>query len=61
VRTITTYRIPADPDEVDFNGGPMDWDPDKMHAVVNGNDQGDRVGAIFSFDRLTVDFTFVGS
>jgi hypothetical protein len=57
VRSITTYRIPADPDAEDFNGGPMEWDPDKMHAVVNGNEKEIVLAQYFSFDRLTVDFS----
>ena len=62
VRTVTTYRIPSDPDEVDFNGQPMDWDPDQMHAVINGNTKEIVLAQFHSFDRLTVDYTrFVGA
>lgn len=56
VRSITTYRIPADPDAEDFNGKSMEWDPDQMHAVINGNESEIMLAQYHVFDRLTVDY-----
>lgn len=54
VRSVTTHRILADPDDTDSEGDPLEWDPDQMHAVLNGNENEVVLVQYFSFDRLTV-------
>lgn len=53
-RSITSYRLPANPDAIDGNGAPLIWDTDRMHGVLNGDESEILLIQYFSFDRLTV-------
>jgi len=55
VRSVTTHRLLADPDDVDDEGNPLDWDPDQMHVILNGNTKEIVLAQYYSFDRLTID------
>lgn len=55
VRSVTTHRIIADPEDVDDKGIPLEWDPDQMHVILNGNTKEVVLAQYYSFDRLTVD------
>jgi hypothetical protein len=52
--SITSYRLPANPDAIDGEGAPLIWDTDRMHGVMNGNENEILLIQYFSFDRLTV-------
>lgn len=52
--SVTSYRIPANPGSIDANDEPLIWDPDRMHGVINGNENEIMLIQYFSFDRLTV-------
>lgn len=52
--TVTSYRIPADPDDVQLYEDKLEWDPDRMHAVLNGNEDEILLIQYFVFDRLTI-------
>lgn len=56
VRSITTYRIPFDPADLEVQDEELDWDPDQMHAVIHGNTDEVVLAQYFVFDRLTVDY-----
>lgn len=56
VRSITTYRLPFDPADLETQDEILDWDPDQMHAVVNGNKKEVVLAQYFVLDRLTVDY-----
>ncbi len=51
---VTAYRIPANPGDIDPEGNPLKWDPDRMHGVINGNTEEVALIQYFTFDRLTV-------
>ena len=53
-RSVTSYRLPANPGAIDANDEPLIWDPDRMHGVINGNEDEIMLIQYFSFDRLTV-------
>lgn len=53
VRSVTSYRLPANPGAIDGNDQPLEWDPDRMHAILNGNETEVVLIQYFSFDRLT--------
>lgn len=53
-RTLTSFRIPADPSAVDAEDNPLIWDVDRMHAILNGNESEILLVQYFTFDRLTV-------
>lgn len=55
--TVTSYRLPANPGAIDGNDQPLVWDPDRMHAVVNGDESEIMLIQYFSFDRLTVNIS----
>ncbi len=57
VKTVTSYQITANPGSIDANGDPLKWDPDRMHAVVNGNEKEIMFIQYFSFDWLTADLS----
>lgn len=52
--SVTSYRLPANPGSIDANDEPLIWDPDRMHGVINGNEDEIMLIQYFSFDRLTV-------
>ncbi len=54
-RSVTAYRITADPGSIDVDGAPMQWDPDRMHATLNGDESEVMLIQYFSFDWLTTD------
>ncbi|MCF8257543.1 MAG: DUF4340 domain-containing protein [Flavobacteriales bacterium] len=56
VRSITTYRILFDPADLELQAEALDWDPDQMHAVIDGNEKEVVLAQYFVFDRLTVDY-----
>ena len=53
-RSVTSYRLPPNPDDVDVDGNPLEYDLDRMHGVVNGNKNEVMLIQYFTFDRLTV-------
>lgn len=53
-RSITSYRLPANPGAIDGEGAPLEWDTDRMHGVMNGNENEILLIQYFNFDRLTV-------
>lgn len=53
-RSVRAYRIPANPDAIDLEGAPLIWDTDRMHGVINGNEEEIALIQYFTFDRLTV-------
>ncbi|MGB0917803.1 MAG: DUF4340 domain-containing protein, partial [Flavobacteriales bacterium] len=53
-RSVRSYRIPANPDAIDLDGKPLIWDTDRMHGVINGNEDEIALIQYFTFDRLTV-------
>jgi hypothetical protein len=53
-RTVTSYRIPANPDAIDLDGEPLIWDTDRLHGVINGNEDEIALIQYYTFDRLTV-------
>lgn len=53
-KTITSFRLPANPDAFDINGNPLTWDLDRMHGMLNGNEKEALLIQHFTFDRLTV-------
>ena len=53
-RTLTSYRLPANPGSIDANDEPLIWDTDRMHGVLNGNEDEVLLIQYFTFDRLTV-------
>ncbi|MCF8276426.1 MAG: DUF4340 domain-containing protein [Flavobacteriales bacterium] len=52
--TVTAYRLPANPGDVDTDGVQLEWDGDRMHGVINGNEDEIALIQYFTFDRLTV-------
>ncbi len=58
-RTVTSYRLPANPGAIDANDEPLDWDPDRMHAIVNGNEKEIVLIQYFSFDRLLIPWEYL--
>ena len=52
--SVTSFRLPANPGSVDGNDQPIDWDPDRMHAIVDGNENEIMLIQYYSFDRLTM-------
>lgn len=56
-RSITTYRIPFDPADVELHDKELEWDPDQLHAVVHGNRSEVVLAQYFVLDRLTVDYS----
>ncbi|MFT6028274.1 MAG: hypothetical protein ACI8P5_002557 [Bacteroidia bacterium] len=52
--TVTSYRIPANPDAIDLEGAPLIWDTDRLHGVINGNEDEIALIQYYTFDRLTV-------
>ncbi len=34
-KSVTSYRLPANPDAIDIDETPLIWDPDRMHATLN--------------------------
>lgn len=55
-RSVTSYRLPADPDDLDSDYQQMEWDPDRMHGVINGNEDEIALIQYFTFDRLAIDY-----
>lgn len=53
-RSVTSYRLPANPGATDINDQLLEWDPDRMHGVINGNEEEIMLIQYYSFDRLTV-------
>ena len=53
-RSVTSYRLPANPGSIDANDEPLIWDPDRMHGIINGNEDEVMLIQYFSFDRLTI-------
>ncbi|MFM1874800.1 MAG: hypothetical protein RL266_537, partial [Bacteroidota bacterium] len=51
--SVTSYRLPANPGAIDANDEPLLWDPDRMHGVIDGNENEIVLIQYFSFDRLT--------
>lgn len=58
-RSVTSYRLPANPGAIDANDEPLEWDPDRMHAVVNGNEDEIMLIQYYSFDRLTIPWEYL--
>lgn len=58
-KTVTAYRIPANPDAFDIDGKPLVWDVDRMHGVLNGNEDEIALIQYFTFDRLTIPIEFL--
>ncbi|MCB9186133.1 MAG: DUF4340 domain-containing protein [Flavobacteriales bacterium] len=58
-RSVTSYRLPANPGATDINDQLLEWDPDRMHAVVNGNEDEIMLIQYYSFDRLTIPWKFL--
>lgn len=54
--SVTSYRLPANPDAIDGDGNPLVWDPDRMHATINANEDEIMLIQYFSFDRLAIDY-----
>jgi hypothetical protein len=59
--SVTSYRLPANPGAIDANDEPLVWDPDRMHAVVDGNEDEIMLIQYYSFDRLTIPWKFLVS
>lgn len=57
--SVTSYRLPANPGAIDANDEPLIWDPDRMHAVVDGNEDEIMLIQYFSFDRLTIPWQYL--
>jgi hypothetical protein len=55
VRSLTTYRIPFDPDHSETVDAEMEWDPDHVNGIVNDNTDEVVLAQYFVLDRLTVD------
>jgi len=55
ISTVTSYRIPSDPNALVQNREDTDWDPDRMHATINGDESEIMLIQYFSFDWLTTD------
>jgi len=53
-KSITSFRLPANPDAIDINEIPLVWDLDRMHGMLNGNESEVLLIQHFTFDRLTV-------
>lgn len=53
-RSVTSFRLPANPGAVDAENELIDWDPDRMHAMVNGNEDEIMLIQYYSFDRITM-------
>lgn len=53
-KSVTAYRLPANPGSIDINDNPLIWDTDRMHGMINGNDKEIALIQYFTFDRLTV-------
>lgn len=56
VRSITTYRLPFDPADLEVQDEELEWDPDQMHAIIHGNTSEVVLAQYFVLDRLTVDY-----
>ncbi|MBI1287468.1 MAG: DUF4340 domain-containing protein [Flavobacteriales bacterium] len=55
--SVTSYRLPPNPGDVDPEGNLYEWDPDRMHGVVNGDESEIMLIQYFTFDRLTVNIS----
>lgn len=55
MRSLTTYRIPFDPESSETIDGELEWDPDNMHGIVHDNKDEVVLSQYFVLDRLTVD------
>ena len=53
-KSVTAYRLPANPGAIGLYDEPLEWDPDRMHGVLNGNENEIVLIQHFTFDRLTV-------
>lgn len=58
IRSVTSYRLPANPGAIGADEEPLKWDPDRMHAAVNGNEDEIVLIQYYSFDRLTIPWNF---
>ncbi len=58
-RTVTSYRLPANPGSIDANDEPLIWDPDRMHAMINGNEDEIMLIQYYGFDRLTIPWNYL--
>ena len=52
--SVTSFRVLADPDEFDVDGNKIEWDLDRMHGILNGDDTEVVLIQYFTFDRFTV-------
>jgi len=55
VRSLTTYRIPFDPESSETIEGELEWDPDNVHGIVHDNTSEVVLAQYFVLDRLTTD------
>jgi hypothetical protein len=55
VRSITTHRIPFDPESSEIVEDELEWDPDNVHGILHDNRSEVVLAQYFVLDRLTID------
>jgi len=55
VRSLTTHRIPFDPESSEIVEEELEWDPDNVHGILHDNRSEVVLAQYFVLDRLTID------